>query len=955
MTAINTEKPDTIENINSLGDLEKFGINPKGMEELAQPISISRNELKKFKEEMDKLPETEKLAKTKEFLKEKANTLFKSEQSQDKLKNETQKTLEAAAKKAQTGVEGAKEAAKDLGDKASVIAKEVGTNAGFTKIVEQLSAIPLIGGILGFLFKTLGGLFGFSVDTEKLKEEASTAKEAAANTTLNPSTQKEIKNAITGKIGFIIPENIKNNPIIKAKLDKALNDPNIFSPDIIKKIEEDKAKGQKIDILYLKSILGDKYKLFKNDILDEEGKQAIEAQMEKRMVDDIQKRYNVDLSPEKRAELTKVLKDYKSKFNFAEVFEQYIQGKPMSGFDMFGIALSSFSSMLWFSMTLIGKGIISMNDIGFKIVDSGLKSITLMTPFGVRGESIEEFKKEMQGKSEAEKMITLGLLYREAGIFFGVISGILQMSSRLAIESFSPGTGGFKGGMSALKSDFDSQIKILGDIEKSITGNFDDELSNALNAFKKQIIELEKYYKVANILEKSQHSKTDIELAKKEILDLKIDSQSFNEGINKIKNFDELRSYAKNNIPDAKHISYTYKGVTGSAAKDYISASVYEGKAKAISMLNQDLDDSFNYIKSRIRGGEHWYIRPFRSFKKMDEIEAFANIKRDTNKVILEGTPAEQLTKLQAMSKLATDSPEFFRLLFPGVTGFTCIGLSFATAEEGQKWMGTAMGTLMMLRVAGPAMLILSAGNMFDPETKKVEWFNVASATAGSVLIGVDGYGLIRSYKGGTNVLFHTLKYVVSPITDMGKFAIHSGKMTKNIIDVAKAKGTWGEVWNETKGMLKGGEKDASEISKIAKASRYGKMALLLGVPIVAGSLYAYENFNSIGNDFQELEKKGILDKDGNVIKGKETEAKKWFNGLNDNKKASFLELIFSTKQSFIEPAGNMVFKYENGKFYVSSKTYKDTLGEILIKDPRIESYLESFGYEGKIEFVKKV
>jgi hypothetical protein len=33
-------------------------------------------------------------------------------------------------------------------------------------------------------------------------------------------------------------------------------------------------------------------------------------------------------------------------------------------------------------------------------------------------------------------------------------------------------------------------------------------------------------------------------------------------------------------------------------------------------------------------------------------------------------------------------------------------------------------------------------------------------------------------------------------------------------------------------------------------------MALLLGVPVVAGSLYAYENFNSIGNDFQELEKK---------------------------------------------------------------------------------------------------
>jgi hypothetical protein len=50
-----------------------------------------------------------------------------------------------------------------------------------------------------------------------------------------------------------------------------------------------------------------------------------------------------------------------------------------------------------------------------------------------------------------------------------------------------------------------------------------------------------------------------------------------------------------------------------------------------------------------------------------------------------------------------------------------------------------------------------------------------------------------------------------------------------------------------------------------------------------------------------------------------------------------------------------MVFKYENWKFYVSSKTYKDTLWEILIKDPRIESYLESFGYEWKIEFIKKV
>jgi hypothetical protein len=43
------------------------------------------------------------------------------------------------------------------------------------------------------------------------------------------------------------------------------------------------------------------------------------------MVNDIQERYNVDLSPEKRAELTKVLKDYKSKFNYTEVFEEYIK------------------------------------------------------------------------------------------------------------------------------------------------------------------------------------------------------------------------------------------------------------------------------------------------------------------------------------------------------------------------------------------------------------------------------------------------------------------------------------------------------------------------------------------------------------------------------------------------------------------------------------------------------
>jgi hypothetical protein len=72
------------------------------MDELSQPINVSRNELKKFKEEIDKLPEAEKLAKTKEFLKEKANTLFKSEQSHDQLKIETQKTLEAAKEKAKT-------------------------------------------------------------------------------------------------------------------------------------------------------------------------------------------------------------------------------------------------------------------------------------------------------------------------------------------------------------------------------------------------------------------------------------------------------------------------------------------------------------------------------------------------------------------------------------------------------------------------------------------------------------------------------------------------------------------------------------------------------------------------------------------------------------------------------------------------------------------------------------
>nr|MDD3720215.1 hypothetical protein [Candidatus Gracilibacteria bacterium] len=926
---------------------------PDGLDD-GDIIKLTEDELKKLREDINSTDKNEQALIFKKFLEGKIDAIrSESQEGIDRLKKLVENTQNSLKNIPQVGVPlTVAEATNKLKPiQETLSAVKEGVQELLTPLFKLLSSIPLIGG----LFKWLGEFFGLDLGknltdkAEKLSEEG----RDKLKQNIKPLLEK-----LAGKGGFI-PEVFSKNPIIKGNIEKALKDESIFSQDALNELEKRQKENGKISFEDLRYILGgnngEKFKKLKEIILDKEGQEALYLQGEKDMVDAIQKRYNVNLSKEKREELTKMIKEERSNISFDALLEKYMDGKVVDGFDVIGSMFGTGISLFWFSTKLIGKGIISVSDLFIKFAESGLKMIKFMTPFGVGTATLQEFKDELKGKSEKERLITLGLLYRESGLFFDIISGALGMSSRLALETVRPGASSYKAFWDSQMSNFEEQIKYFQEIEKSCIGEFSDETSQALNGVKLRLNSLAKYHEVAMILEEVEHGTGNLQQAKDRILKLGIQAKGFEKGILDAKNFEGLRAHLKSNLPEFGEIRLAFEGKTGFVLKDKVASSLYAGKARALEGIIKNTEDSLSYIKLRISGGEHWYqfLNVARGHEKILADIANFNIGRNVEKLAIEGSPKEQLTKIQALNKLAQDAPEFFRTLFPGITGVTCIGLNFATAEEGQSFTTTAIDSiLLMSRVIGPASLFLKAGTMRDPETGNVEWVNIAQSGVGAVLLGFDTVGLIKevkSSKGFIDLLSRTGKYTIRPITDIGKFGLETYKMGVNIKDVIKSKGSVTEALKVARGVASKGSKEAGIIGKSILKTTPGKIALGIGLAGLAGGVYAYEKFTSFESDFEKLEKDGIIDKDWNLIIGKEKEAKKWFSELSDSKKARFAELIFSTKQSFIESAGNINFEYQNGNIVATSSN--PLIGDWIFLDPRIESYLKSFGFEGKIEF----
>lgn len=819
-----------------------------------------------------------------------------------------------------------------------------------TPLFIAFSSLPFIWDIFKWIWKFLG----LNLDVvDNIKKAVLDEAEKWVNDKV--VARKELKPLVEKMIWITwlpLPEAFLKNPVIKANIEKALKDETIFSPGILAQIKEIQTKKWKLTFEDFKHVLWwenwERFIKLKDTILDEEWKNALYLQLEKDLVDSIQKKYNVNLSKEKREALTTLIKEEKTRLSFDDLLERFMSWKVVNWFDLIIAMFWTWVSLFWFTIKLVWKWIISWSDIFLKFADSWFKMIKFMTPFGVWDVSLNEFKKELEGKSEEQRLVTLWLLYRESWLFFDIISGALWMSSRLALETVRPWTSSYKALWDSQMSNFDKQISLFKDLEKSCVWQFDIETTSALDWIKIRLSSLAKYHEIAQILEEVW----DFNEAKSRIIKLWISDNAFTKWINKATNLDDLRAFLKSNLPEFNDIRLASQWKSWFVVKDRIKSSIWAGKERALEWIVRNTEDSLSYIKLRISWWKHLYqfLNVARWHEKILANIANWEIWRNTEKFLIEWTTAQQLTKIQALNKLAQDAPDFFRTLFPWITWITCIWLNFATAKEWQKWTEIAIDSiLLMSRVIWPASLLLKAGTMKDPETWNIEWVNVAQSWVWTILLWIDSIWLVKEMSWyWPNKLLRAWKYMIRPITDIGKFWLEAYKMWVNFKDVIKSQWTLREALKTAKWIIFKSE-GSWAISKSLLKSNYWKFAMLFWFFWIAWSVYASQKHYSFENDFKRLEEDWIIGIDWNVIPWKEDGAKKWFSELSDSKKAKFVELVFSTKQQIIESAWNIEFKYKDWNILTTSNN--PLIWKWVLLDPRIEWFLKSFGFDWKIEF----
>ncbi len=904
-------------------------------------IQISIEELKKLRSEIESTSESEKKSELfHKFLEEKRSEIISD--SQDWIERLRQWLKSARDKVAATTI------------MTKMAAWMENAWEAFKKwdIVEwfKLAFWAILWSLFWWLWDWIKKMFWFW-DSDKKSEEKGKDK--------FDKVKDEVKPVLENVVWTLwLPKIFAENPAIKKKIDQALNDKDIFSTELLEKIKKDSEEWKKINFLYLRELLWwDNWKRFnklKDTILDEEWRNTLYLQWEKDIVDAIQKRYNIKLNKEKREELVLLLKEEKWNFNFTLLLEKYMHWDIVDWMDIIWSMFWTWFNLFLFSTKLIWKWIISVSDLFLKFADSGFKMIKIVTPFWVWEYSHWEFKDKLKWMNELERWVTLWLLYRESGIFFDIISGALWISSRLAMETVSWWTG-YKAAFNAQMSNFWEQIKHFEELEKSIIWNFDNETWKALNAIKWKLTVAWQIYNTALILEECEKAGNLVD-AKTRISALKIEVQWIEKWISEATDFHSLRASLKNTLPELWELRLTFEGITWWPAKDFLASKFYTWKAAAFRDLESNLKSLYSYWKSRVSWWEHWYIRPFRSVKKELEVLASFNLERNLDKLMIEWTKAEQLTKLQALSKIAQDTPELFKSLFPWITGITCLSLSFATAEEWKKWTETALESMMLLtRFIWPIYLFLKAWSLRDPESWNFQLVNVAQSWIWAVLLGFDTVWLVKEWwksKWFIDWVLNTTKYIVKPVTDIWVFASNTFKFWVNIKDVIKSKWTFKEAFTVAKWSVSWiAEKTWPVWKWILKNNKWAFIAWWIAL-WMAWWVYAYEKYNSFESDFEKLEKNWVLDEKWNLVEWKEHEAKKWFSDLNDSKKAKFIDLVFSTKQSFIESAWNIDFEYKDWNVTATSKN--SLIWDWIFKDPRIESYLRSFWFEWKINFQQK-
>jgi len=893
---------------------KKFQIKiPKEVVDEFWGIFVSRNEAKKIaNNELSKL-QIENLRwniennKPQASVEKVAQDIDKSNEIEDKWTIELKESWNKAdtdfekAIEAMTGIKSNKKLRKGL-DSVKITNKKVVEKAKdlseWFNTWENMKSIP----VLWVLFKILEGLLGFVTWAGKGIKDLFSFWDKVKEKLTSEEIQKTKKD-VSEKIKTDILEKFgKIHPMLKEKLEKKVEDPNFISWENIRKLKEISDENGKLELRDIQYVLTEEeYTKIGEELKnDPEVWEAVKLKYETQLVNGISKEYGINLQGDKRAELKKLIQEKwaAEKIDVLQFYTRIENGETITLWDLTVWLFDEAVEATWFTMSLLGKWVVTADKFIFNIVEWWTKLMFGLAGLGLKHSiDLEDFKGSLERMNEKERILVLGLLYRKWGILFELLGHIASFASTQVIEWLSSSS---VTKWELLKasgtSDITKKMKTFEKLEKMLWWNGGMDTLNG--ALKNQKL-IGRNNQIIKILEQADKTKGITEAGKVAQIKKLLKQSWFSiDEIKHLESVDEIRS-------TLSKIIKTNKFTIGHSIKWYFVKNL---RARQIDFY-RNIDGITNY-QSKIIAWENKIIR-LGAGKLWETLHAL-KIGKNAERVLLEAKTAKWvITKLEALKRLSLEAPDLLRSMCRWLPEIAVMGLAIGTREENESIMESMIKIAPFLtRIIWPGMMIFSLWWAY--KDGKVQWVNVAEAWLGTIFLWLDSAAALKifgehGFSGKTTL--EIWKFIVKPITAPIDIWVRTANFLKSGSQVFKAEWSWKNFWREV------GKKTLNGIKNI----KGKKLALMVWIALAIG--YGAKEIwdEDFDEKYEKLVEEGILDPKTWEVKDFE-KAKIVFDWLNKTEKEDFAKIIFMTDKSALLDPNYLDFKIqENNNLLVST------------------------------------
>jgi len=702
-------------------------------------------------------------------------------------------------------------------------------------------------------------------------DKAEKAKEAVEKA-LSPEEVEKTKTEIVQNISDNLINNKHINPILKEELEKIINNTDLISNDNLIKLKNILEKKGKLSFSDLKYIIwDDKLREIQEIIWTPKNKELLKAEAEKTLIDEIYKKYSLDIRKDKRVELEKLIKENVNVENYFDLQEQLVNWKKISVWDLLSAMTSQWLDFAILSIQMVAKWIIPTGKLLIYMWKKSTESISiwLASAWLWSEMSIDSFKKQIEWMSDVEKWLLMWTLYRQTWFLSTLLWNIASGSTRLIIDSLSNTTiKSSTAWWAAFTNNIDSQIVNFTKIENMFWKSAWSELiKNSLSEIKK----LKTNNEIIRILNESNNNAEQF----KKLLN-KLDSKSLDLNIiNSIKNLD-IKDFLELRKAISRWIIIQTTWFSEKLSKSL--NNLWFAKAKYEFKLYESTNKILAFQKEAIRWWKLGWLWKFMNY--FSNISWHMDLSRSLDSLHFENlSKAKALNKMQAISKMFQEFPILAKSVFWAVPEIAFFWLAINWKKEDESWLKAMIDTWSyMLPIVWPIRMTLSAS--WALENWEAKWYDVAEWWVWVTLGIIDTLYITKIIATGWNQkTIKILWYIAKPITSSYALIRDSIKTWINIKDTIKAewKINWSKLWEWA-------------LNKIKKAPKSLKW-IILGI-VLAGWYIWYELLkDDIWDEYKNLLDKWIINNKWEIIDNNKLKEKYKTMSIEDKK--SIIELIF--------------------------------------------------------------